>query len=239
MVRTLAKIAGVSAVIAVVCLALAIAIGGPDLRKNGFSFDDGSWQSDGDHGKAGIGNLRDHSNFTSLDVGGGIEASVTIGPAFKVEIMGEHPEQVVTRQQGTELKVRPRGHFFWWGKGELPAVHIIMPSVAAVRSSAGAEVTATGIAADNLSLTASSGAQIHAAGTCKALALKASSGAELDAGDLACEAGRADASSGSSLKVRVNGKFDLDASSGADVTNLGASTSGDVSLNSGATLHKP
>ena len=239
MFRTLAKIAGVSAVIAVACLALAFAIGGPDLRKNGFSFDDGTWQSDGDHGKAGAGNLRDHSNFTSLDIGGGIVANVTVGPDFKVEVTGQHPEQISTRQVGTELKIRPRGHFFFWSSGALPAVQIVMPAVAAVRSSAGAEVNATGIAADSLSLAASSGAQIHAAGTCKALALKASSGAELDTGDLACEAGRADASSGSSVKVRVSGKFDLDASSGADVTNLGASTSGDVSLNSGATLHKP
>ena len=159
MVRTLAKIAGVSGIIAVACLVLAFAIGGPELRKNGFSFDDGSWQSDGEHGKLEAGNLRDHGNFTSVDVGGGIVAKLTVGPAFKVEVMGDHPEQIVTRQVGAELKIRPRGHFFFWSSGALPTVHIELPALEAVRSSAGAEVTAAGINADSLSLTASSGAR--------------------------------------------------------------------------------
>ena len=236
MFRTLAKIAGVSGIIAVACFALALAIGGPQLRKDGFIFDDSSWDSPDGRGSAETGRVRALANFTGVDVGGGVEASLAVGPAFKVEIEGDHPEQIVTRIDGSLLKIRPRGHHFWWGGRDLPAVYVEMPALDSIRSSSGAQINVAGINSDSLNLVVSSGSQLHAAGKCKMLALKASSGAEIDSSDLACETGRADASSGSSVKVRVSEKFDVDASSGADVRNLGGSKSGEVSLSSGATI---
>jgi hypothetical protein len=239
MFRTLARIAGVSGVVAVACMALAFAIGGPEMRNNGFGFNHRSWQSSDDHGKPGTGKLRDHANFTSVDVSGGVEASLVVGPAFKVEIIGDYPEQIETRVEGSQLRIRRHSRFSWWGGPEMPKVHVEMPALGAVRSAAGADVTAAGINSDNLNLTVSSGSRLGASGKCRMLAVKASSGADLDAGDLACETGQVDASSGASLKVRVSSKLDVDASSGADVRNLGGSKSGEVSLTSGASLHNP
>ena len=236
MYRALAKVAAISGVVAGVSLAAALAIGGPELRRSGIGFDNGLRPGLDDHGRPATGAVREQSNFTAIDAGGGVETEVIVGPAFRVEVLGPHPEHIMTRLEGGALRIRPRGHLFWWGHDDLPAVRIAMPALAAIRSSAGARVGASGVNADTLDLRANSGARIDASGTCRDVHMEASSGAELRTAALICQSGHVDASSGADLDVNVSGKLDVDASSGATVRNAAGAKPGLVSLHSGADL---
>ena len=188
---------------------------------------------------AAAAETRNLSGFDQISASAGMDVVVSAGEGFSVNVDGARPERVVTRVEGRRLIVEPvRSWGFQWGPGPRATVRITMPSVTGLDASSGAEITATGIAAESLSLEASSAGEIRVSGTCRTLQVDASSGAEVHAGDLHCAEGSIDASSGAEAAVWVDGELNVDASSGADINAKGSPTLGDISLSSGGSLHR-
>ena len=238
MIRTLAIVAGASFVIGAVCLGGAAALAGPDLAKSNF------WQElegvpgvdvEVDNGAPAVTQARELTGFTSIDVGGGLDTEITVGPAFKVEVIGPQPDLILTELDGTTLSIHPQRRNWWRGT---PRTHIrvSLPALEGVTSSSGANVGVTGVTGGDLTLEASSGASLDIAGTCAAISAEASSGGSLDAAELVCATGSAEASSGGSVEVHVTGTLNIEASSGGSIDAAGDPTIGDISLSSGGSF---
>ena len=92
------------------------------------------------------------------------------------------------------------------------------------------------LSGDEVSVTASSGASIDAAGTCTRLDADSSSGASLDVRRLECADVRVAASSGGSAAVFARTSVDLDASSGGSVDVAGGPNDRDINTSSGGSV---
>lgn len=176
------------------------------------------------------------SDFTSVSAEAGLNVDVSVGPNFSVDVSGRDADRVTTRVSGQTLIVRPISGFTW-GRRDVH-ITVVMPHVAGLEASSGARIRAEGLDGGNVELDSSSGAQLTASGTCAHVDADASSGAHIDASGLACATGSVDASSGARASVNVDGRLDIDASSGGDIYVSGTPEMGDISLSSGGTLHR-
>lgn len=180
---------------------------------------------------------RDLSGFTGVEANAGADVTVTVGPGFSVDVSGPGAEHIVTRIVGDTLVVgRERG--FHWGRQQQAQVRVTMPRVESLTASSGADLTVTGVNGGDLALDSSSGADLRVSGSCASFTASASSGADLYAQDLRCESGSVDASSGAGARVFANGRLNVDASSGGDVTAYGNPGIGNIDLSSGGSLHR-
>lgn len=178
------------------------------------------------------------SGFDRVSASAGTDVVIIVGEGFAVDVDGSRPDRIVTRVEGRRLIVEPvRTWGFSWNSGSHSTVRVTMPAIAGLEASSGADIRATGLAADALSLDASSAGEIHVSGTCRSFNVSASSGAEVHAGDLRCAEGSVDASSGAEASVWAEGVLNVEASSGADVNAKGSPRLGDISLSSGGALH--
>jgi hypothetical protein len=202
--------------------------------------------------------------FTEIEISSGIDATISIGDVQS--IVAESPDAA----QLEEMIVEVRGGRFhayvdWsifdlFSLGADRRIHltITVPAVEAIESNSGSDVTASGVQAERLRLSASSGANLtvrdvvadtadleassgadlNVAGSCGSARAEASSGADLDAGDLVCESVKVEASSGANASVNATSAVDAEASSGAGVDVHGnpadvrneESSGGDVSI---------
>lgn len=178
------------------------------------------------------------ADFTRVSASGGLDVEVSIGPSFAVEVTGRDAARVVTRVRNGELEIAPERQGFWHWRSREAAVHVSMPSVLGLEASSGSRLVARGLQGGSLALDASSGADLIALGACSEIEADASSGAHLDASALACERGSVDVSSGARADVNVNGRLNLDASSGGDIYASGDPEMGNISLSSGGSLHR-
>lgn len=205
----------------------------------------------------------DVSAFTGIDIASGITATVTVGGPQSVT--AEAPAAADFDNFRYEVRNSVLHVWYDWSLGEIfdfgdrrVKLTITATSLNAIESSSGASVTATGIAADRLTITASSGAHIEAAkiagstydlgassgasitldGTCTSASVDVSSGASINAPALACANVSLDASSGAHLEIGVSESLSADVSSGAGVTihgrprveSLDASSGGGVTF---------
>lgn len=238
MIRTLAIVAGASFVVAALCLGGAAALVGPDLAKSDF------WRElegvpgvevEVDTGAPSVTQLRELTGFTSVDIGGGLDAEITVGPEFKIEVIGPEPDLITTELDGTTLDIYPRPRN-WWRGTPRTHVRVSLPVLVGAGASAGASMGVTGMTGGDVTLDASAGASLDIAGTCNAISAEASSGGHIDAEQLICASGSAGASSGGSLEVHVTGPLNVDASSGGSVEAAGNPQLGEISLSSGGSF---
>ncbi len=176
------------------------------------------------------------SGFTRVSAESGIEVQIAVGPNFSVDVSGRDADRIATRVSGGVLHIEPQSRLGWGRREAL--VRISMPRIEGLEASSGARVRAQGLNGADVIMQASSGAQLSAAGRCGVIGADASSGANLDASALACEAGTVEASSGARTSVNVDGRLNVEASSGGNVYVSGTPEMGDISLSSGGALHR-
>lgn len=180
--------------------------------------------------------VRNLSGFTKVSANAGTDVEVTVGGAFRVEVTGRDAARIITRVQGDTLIVEPVRGFSW--RGRQANIRVTMPSANGFSASSGADLIATGVNAQNISLDSSSGADLRVSGACRTFTADASSGADLDARNLRCENGAVDVSSGADARVFATGRVDVDASSGAGVLAYGNPGVGNIDLSSGGSFRR-
>jgi hypothetical protein len=173
--------------------------------------------------------------FAAIEASSGIDVTFSPGPPSAV-LVGDAAkfDRVDVRVEGDRLIVRRKGGILvgaW--RGEVK-VRVTGPAqLTALTASSGANLEATGIAASDLRLTSSSGADLRVSGVCENLRADASSGSDLNAKDLICADVSAEASSGADAIVHAEKSLRAGASSGGDVAHYGPASAVDVRESSG------
>lgn len=181
---------------------------------------------------------RSHAGFTRVSASAGTDVTVTVGSGFSVDVSGPGADRVVTRVSGDTLFVGRRNTWFSWGPSPRAEVRVSMPRVEGLSSSSGADLIASNISADNITLDSSSGADLRVSGRCRSFTADVSSGSDIYAEALRCENGSVDASSGADARVFASGRLDVEASSGGGVIVHGNPAIGDVDLSSGGSVRR-
>jgi|CXWL01.1.fsa_nt_gi hypothetical protein len=183
--------------------------------------------------------VRDLSGFTGVAASGRYDVDVTIGETYRVEITGADAERLKTEIDDGMLKIEPRNRNWFGGEPRINArVQITMPELEALAASRGVEMTATRIAASELSLAAAMGAELTASGTCTDLTAAAAMGGAIDASGLHCNTADVAASMGGDANVFATQTLDAAASMGGSVrvggaparTEIATSMGGDVDI---------
>ena len=182
---------------------------------------------------------RNLSGFTKVSASAGTDVTVTVGSGFNVDVSGPGADRVVTRVDGDTLVVtRRNSNWFSWGSSQRAAIRVAMPRVDGLSSSSGSDLVAANVNAENISLDASSGADLRVSGRCATFTADASSGSDIHAEALRCESGSVDVSSGADASVFAAGRVDVDASSGGGVVLHGNPSIGNVDLSSGGSMRR-
>jgi hypothetical protein len=175
-------------------------------------------------GRSGSGpaksETRDAKAFTRIDVGGGINVNLSIGPLKPLEVSAQESilPLIATDVEGDTLRIHSTGSYT---SSEPVVVTIVTPSLSAVTSSGGSAVTIDGLQADTLDLNMSGGSGVTAKGTVKTLTIEASGGAHFTLGELAANGVTVDLSGGANGTVQASRTISGSASGGAHVTVLG------------------
>lgn len=185
---------------------------------------------------AAFAETRDVSGFHSVHAASRVEVEIRQGANFSVILEGPEAAQTTTRVSNGTLYIEPPRR--WFSSRRDTHVRITMPEIRGIGASAGSEVEALDIRAQELSLDASSGAELTVSGTCTALNADASSGADLDASRLRCATANVDTSSGAEAHVNASQSANVDASSGSDIYLTGGANIAAMDTSSGADVHR-
>jgi hypothetical protein len=180
---------------------------------------------------------RNISGFTKVEASAGTDVEVSVGGAFSVEVTGRDAARIQTRLNGDTLVVEPVRGWSWRGRRDA-RVRVSMPRTDGLSASSGADLTAAGVSGGAIVLDSSSGADLTVSGTCATFTADASSGSDIHAQNLRCESGSVDVSSGADARVYASGRLDVDASSGGGVVAYGNPGIGNVDLSSGGSLRR-
>jgi Putative auto-transporter adhesin, head GIN domain len=182
---------------------------------------------------------RNVTGFTGVAAADRIRVEVTTGSPYRVDVTGSDASRVRTRVEDGTLRIR-RTNRPWFG--ETPpidaTVRVTLPRVESLASSMGADLTANGLTASNLSLAASMGGELSAAGTCTSVDASASMGGIIKAEALQCRDADVSASMGGEARVYASNRFDVSASMGGAVNVAGEGRATDVSLSMGGSLER-
>lgn len=163
----------------------------------------------------------DNEGFTKLKTSAGVSVTFETAPDYSVNATFKKgtPENLKIRQYGDTLTLSQKNGK--WGKSYNIHVHITGPELSEIHASSGSTFSATGIAAQDFEVDASSGASVDLSGTCTDFEAEASSGSSIDAKDLECQRAEVDASSGASVRAYATDYAESDPSSGASVRFYG------------------
>lgn len=187
--------------------------------------------------------------FRAINVGTGIELDLTAGPTERVEVSATTPEdrdriQTTVSNGVLTLRYERAEQGNWWRNHPNQHLHVAVTAdrLTALTAGSGSSVEAKGnFAADNFQLDVSSGALLKAdmattaltvrqssgstitlQGRAPSLDVRSSSGATFNGRDLLTDRCRAQASSGSSVRVAVKEDLVAQASSGGSVSYSGS-----------------
>lgn len=182
--------------------------------------------------------IRDVSNFTGVSAADRIRVEVVAGENYRVEVLGSEADKVRTRvnDDGT-LVIRRANRPLWGGTPPIDAtVRVTMPGVETLASSRGAELIATGVNAQSMSLAASMGGELQVSGACTTLDAAVSMGGIIRAQDLQCQNANVAASMGGDARVYASNSFDAAASMGGSVNVAGGGRSDDIATSMGGSV---
>lgn len=185
---------------------------------------------------AGVANaeIRRVSNFTGVSAADRIRVEVALGDAYRVEVVGSDADKVTTRVDDDTLVIRRTHRPFWGGTPPIDAtVRVTMPAVENLASSRGAELNASNVSAEHISLAAAMGGELRVSGTCTDLNAAVSMGGSIRAEGLECRDADLAASMGGDARVFVSNRYDAAASMGGSINVSGGGRSGDIATSMG------
>lgn len=188
---------------------------------------------------AGVANaeVRRVSDFTGVSAADRIRVEVALGDAYRVEIVGSDADKVTTRVDDDTLVIRRTHRPFWGGTPPIDAtVRVTMPAVDSLSSSRGAELNASNVNADRLSLAAAMGGELRVTGTCTDLDAAVSMGGSIRAEGLECRDADLAASMGGDARVFVSNRYDASASMGGSINVAGGGRSDDIATSMGGSV---
>ncbi len=186
------------------------------------------------------------TGISGLDVSAGINVFLTQGSteSVRIEAKGLEDDEVISEQRGGKLVLSIRRQGGWksiFGRNNYVKAYVTVKNLTSIEVSSGAELEGeTNLAADDLTLTTSSGAEVKLgvkvnrltvsvssgadvtlSGSAAKLTASSSSGAELDADKLIADVCYAEASGGGDARVYGKKELYLRASGGGDLTYSG------------------
>ena len=183
---------------------------------------------------------RNLSGFDSVGAEGHFRVEVAMGNAFSVTVDGAEADKVETYIRNHSLQIRQTGTNWFRGSRRIDAVvHVTMPRVEGLSSAKGAEMRATDIRANDLSLSVAMGSEMVVTGTCHSLSASAAMGAELNAAHLDCATVDVSASMGAEADVFARESVSASASMGADIDISGNPRSRSASASMGGDISYP
>ena len=185
--------------------------------------------------------------FQAINVGTGIELTLTAGPTQRVEVSADTDElrdRIETTVKNGVLTLRYEQPKPWRNdrRNQHLRVAVTADELTALTAGSGAAVRTTGdfdaaefrldvssgasvkagLATTTLTVRQSSGSSADLSGHATTLDVQSSSGAECDAKDLLADRCRAQASSGSSIRIAVKDDLVAQASSGGSISYKGS-----------------
>jgi hypothetical protein len=163
---------------------------------------------------------RDVRAFTRLDIGSGIQVTVTIGPAGPLTVMAQENlmKAIATEVAGSTLAIEAADDFT---SSEPVAVAITVPSLEAVSLSGGARVRVDGFDGDAFELAVKGGARATVTGSAGAVTLLADGGSTVELGDLRATTVELRVAGGATATVRAAALVSGTAAGGARVIVIG------------------
>lgn len=177
---------------------------------------------------------RSVGSFDHVDIGGGVHLRVAIGEPQAVALEAEQNildildlvvEDGTLRIENRDSYSSPRGI----------TLTITVPALSALALSGGADGRVDGLAADELSVDVSGGAELEASGSVDRLDLTASGGGKAYLDDLSATTVTLDVSGGAHAEVNASDRISGDASGGGSVRTSGEATV-DVTTSGGASV---
>jgi hypothetical protein len=181
--------------------------------------------------------IRRVTDFTGVSAADRIRVEVALGDSYRVEIVGSDADKVTTRVDDDTLIIRRTHRPFWGGTPPIDAtVRVTMPAVDSLASSRGAELSASNVSADRISLAAAMGGELRVTGTCTDLDAAVSMGGSIRAEGLECRDADLAASMGGDARVFVSNRYDASASMGGSINVVGGGRSGDIATSMGGSV---
>ena len=207
--------------------------------------------------------VRNVGSFHQVEVSSGIYLILKQGNTTAVAVSASSDDlvpRIKTEVENGKLKIyfdRDGGKVLY-NKGRKLKAYVTCKDIDAIEATSGADVIADGnINADNLKITLSSGADFEGEVTASSIKVDQSSGSDMDIKgkvgnidirtssgadfkgyDLVSESCKADASSGSGIKITVNKELQAEASSGGGIDYKGNASVTSVSNSSGGRVKK-
>ncbi len=198
------------------------------------------------------------TDFDAIEIGGGIDLTLTQGAEFSVVVEAEDGdlEDLVTEVRNGTLRIHMDRSFYdrrGWNWDTDYVVSVTLPALTELEAGGGSDVRGSGtitsdeldlnasggsdieldVNADRLELSASGGSDMEISGTANFLEAESSGGSDLDASRLVATEVEANASGGSDLDVNVTGTLIADASGGSDIRYEGDPTERDTDTSGG------
>ncbi|GET32730.1 lipoprotein [Prolixibacter bellariivorans] len=216
------------------------------------------WNWGGVKGNGNVVKVDRHlTGFDEISVSSGLDLYISQGDNESVVVEADENLQdiIMTKVDGNRLKLYVDKSI---RNAKAMKVHVTVKDLKELRASAGSDVVSqTGLTvssleigvssgsdvkmevyADQLSGGTSSGSDLTLRGKAKNFHADSSSGSDINAYDLTAEDCTAEASSGSDIRLTVNGNFEAHASSGADIYYKGTPTSINTHSSSGGDVNK-
>lgn len=160
---------------------------------------------------------RDVRAFSQIEVGAGIQVSLSIGPAQPLEVRAQAnvlPE-IATEVEGNILKVDANGDFT---SAEAVTVVVIAPGLERISLSGGAHATISGLDATSIEVEAKGGSAVTIVGASDEVVLRADGGATADLAELSARTVDLTLDGGAVASVAVSDRISGTASGGSQLT---------------------
>lgn len=200
--------------------------------------------------------MRDHTNFSGVSVGGGVDLVITQSEDFSVEVITAGDlDDIDTRVARGILEIRQRSNN-WFQWNDQVEVRVSLPYLEFLNASGGSDVENRGtlkgndleikasggsdvdlvISYDDLKINCSGGSDVELKGDATFLDLNTSGGSDFDGGDLVAEEVDANTSGGSDARINVTKRIYARASGASDITYYGRPEYVNVDSSGGADI---
>jgi hypothetical protein len=164
------------------------------------------------------------SGFDQVASYGAVDAEITVGPAYKVVLIGETQDldKVEVLVDGKKLVLRPkRGNSGWSNSGDIRA-KISMPALNSVSVAGSGDVVATGVKANDFNASIAGSGDIRVAGSCATANLSIAGSGDLRFEELRCKSVNASIAGSGDIRAYASESANSRIAGSGDIAVLGA-----------------